>query len=247
MDLVAALLAFWCVHLALPPTAARDVGAVLPRSVDGQPAPTGPPVGAPGLPPRVMAATCLLSGTVIGWAFGGTLGAVLGLPAGVFAAMAVARLEPRAVRAARDRLARDLPVAVDLLAACADVGTPPGQALRVVAAALGGPLAGRLQPLLLRLELGADPLTEWSRLCDDEALGPLARTMRRSLESGAPMADALARLAVDRRRERRTESQRRARSVGVRAAAPLALCFLPAFMLVGVVPTVVATFAELSL
>jgi hypothetical protein len=30
-----------------------------------------------------------------------------------------------------------------------------------------------------------------------------------------------------------------ARSAGVRAVAPLGLCFLPAFVLVGVVPTVV--------
>jgi hypothetical protein len=32
----------------------------------------------------------------------------------------------------------------------------------------------------------------------------------------------------------------------VRAAAPLGLCFLPAFVLVGVVPAVVEAFAALS-
>jgi hypothetical protein len=41
--------------------------------------------------------------------------------------------------------------------------------------------------------------------------------------------------------------QKRARTVGVRAAGPLGLCFLPAFMLVGIVPTVVGGFAHLVL
>jgi tight adherence protein B len=39
----------------------------------------------------------------------------------------------------------------------------------------------------------------------------------------------------------------RARQVGVLAAGPLGLCFLPAFMLIGVVPTVVGTFTDLIL
>jgi hypothetical protein len=33
----------------------------------------------------------------------------------------------------------------------------------------------------------------------------------------------------------------------VRTAAPLGACFLPAFLLLGVVPTVVATFVSLEL
>ncbi len=69
--------------------------------------------------------------------------------------------------------------------------------------------------------------------------------MERSTESGAPLADGLTRLAEDCRRERRTETQLRARKVGVKAAGPLAACFLPAFMLVGVVPTVAGSFQRL--
>jgi len=69
--------------------------------------------------------------------------------------------------------------------------------------------------------------------------------MQRSAESGAPLAEGLSRLAEDRRRERRTQTQVRARNVGVKAAGPLAACFLPAFMLVGVVPTVAGSFQRL--
>jgi pilus assembly protein TadC len=38
-----------------------------------------------------------------------------------------------------------------------------------------------------------------------------------------------------------------ARSVGVHAAAPLGLCFLPAFVLVGIVPSIVSVFGSLEL
>ncbi len=71
--------------------------------------------------------------------------------------------------------------------------------------------------------------------------------MLRALESGAPLADGLTRLAADRRRERNTQVQRRARTVGVKAAGPLAACFLPAFMLIGVVPTIAGAFSRLLL
>ena len=37
--------------------------------------------------------------------------------------------------------------------------------------------------------------------------------------------------------------QARARSLGVRTAAPLGLCFMPAFIVLGVVPTVIGTFS----
>ncbi|MGH3449042.1 MAG: type II secretion system F family protein, partial [Nocardioidaceae bacterium] len=137
--------------------------------------------------------------------------------------------------------------AVDLMAACAVVGRPPEQSLQVVSTAVGGALAARLDGMSARLSLGADPATEWARLADDEQLAPLGRTMRRTLESGAPLVDGLSRLAEDRRRERRTQTQLRARSVGVKAAGPLAVCFLPAFMVIGVIPTVVGAFQSLVL
>ena len=69
----------------------------------------------------------------------------------------------------------------------------------------------------------------------------------RTAESGAPLVEGLSRLAADRRRERRTQTQLRARSVGVKAAGPLAACFLPAFMLIGVVPTIAGAFSNLVL
>ena len=60
----------------------------------------------------------------------------------------------------------------------------------------------------------------------------------RSAQSGAPLSTVLARIAQDMRRDRHAAVEVAARSAGVRAVAPLAACFLPAFLLVGVVPVV---------
>ena len=45
----------------------------------------------------------------------------------------------------------------------------------------------------------------------------------------------------------RSRTDARARSVEVRAAAPLGVCFLPAFVLIGVVPMVVGVFSAMRL
>jgi pilus assembly protein TadC len=49
----------------------------------------------------------------------------------------------------------------------------------------------------------------------------------------------LAHVAEEVRRRRVAELRRRAAAVGPASAAPLGLCFLPAFFLVGIVPTVI--------
>lgn len=159
----------------------------------------------------------------------------------------VGRLEPAARRRRREALAAALPLGVDLLAACLSAGRPSSAALRVVAQAVDDPLREELSGIAARLSLGLDPVTVWRRAGETDPLAPLARVMARSLETGAPAADGLARLADDLRRERRLGIEQAARSVGVRAAAPLGLCFLPAFVLVGIVPTVASTFLALEL
>jgi Flp pilus assembly protein TadB len=194
-----------------------------------------------------LARGCLCAGSValLGWLVAGPVVAGIGLPVGVLLSGWIGRLEsPEQARAHAD-IDRDLPLALDLLAACAAAGRSPEQSLRVVSRAVGGAVATRLDAITARLSLGADPATEWARCASDQHLAGLARAMQRSAESGAPLADGLTRLAEDHRRDRRTRAQVKARNVGVKAAGPLAACFLPAFMLVGVVPTVAGSFRHL--
>jgi pilus assembly protein TadC len=188
----------------------------------------------------------LVAAGIAGEAVNGSSGAAAGLVVGFVLSRWLGHLESPEVVRARDQIAHDLPLAIDLMAACAAAGHPSERVIAVVSRSVGGPLAERLDRLSARFELGADPLTAWRSLTDDPQLAPLARTMMRALESGAPISQALSRLADDNRRRRRTTTQQRARSVGVKSAGPLALCFLPAFMVLGVVPTVVGAFSHLG-
>jgi Flp pilus assembly protein TadB len=224
---------------ARPPLAGGRIRRRLP---DGRPSPsTRPSVESP----RRRGCICAASLMLLGWVVAGPVAAIAGLPAGLVFVAWIGRLESPGVTRAREEIDRDLPLAVDLLAACAASGRPPNESLTVVRRAVGGALGHKLGEISARLALGADPAREWARSAHDPQLAGLARAMQRSAESGAPLADGLTRLAEDLRRDRRTRSQIRARNVGVKAAGPLAACFLPAFMLIGVVPTVAGSFRHL--
>jgi Flp pilus assembly protein TadB len=176
---------------------------------------------------------------------GGTPGIVAGLIAAVAGWRGVRRLETPAARRRRERLEAELPHAVDLLSACLAAGQAPGPAVAQVAAAFDGPLHEELTAVITRLELGADPVTVWRDLADHPQLGRLGRCVARAVDSGASVAQAMSRLAQDLRRDARARVEGRARAVGVKAALPLGLCMLPAFVLVGVVPLVAGSMSAL--
>ncbi|MFY9915954.1 MAG: type II secretion system F family protein [Nocardioidaceae bacterium] len=242
--LVPAALTAAATWLAFPPVRSRPAGAV------GE---TGPPQPSDVHPagfvedPRRRAALCAVAAGVVGWAAFGVLGALAGVVAGLVVSRWLGRLELPSAARDRVRVERDLPLAVDLLAACADVGLPVQASVAPVGRAVGGPVGARLLDVSARLELGADPVLVWSRLGDDPAFAGFGHAMLRAHRSGAPVVDVLSRLSADRRRDLRTRSQATARAVGVKVAAPLAVCFLPAFMLIGVVPTIVGGLSHLGL
>jgi hypothetical protein len=116
-----------------------------------------------------------------------------------------------------------------------------------VAAALPGPAADRLAPVPDRLALGTDPVAVWEEVARDADLAVLGRALARAQRSGAPVADTVERVAEELAAAGRAEVEDRARAVGVKAAVPLGLCLLPAFLLLGVVPMVAGLLAELRL
>ena len=185
-------------------------------------------------------------GTGVALLVGSGVGVALGVLAVPLAWRWLSRLEPSAERRRREQLERDLPLLVDLLSACLRAGQAPGSALAAVTASLEpGPLRAETSTVVARLRLGGDPLTTWRALGSHPQLGPLGRTVARALDGGASVADAMSDLAQELRRTRRADAQARARSVGARAAAPLGLCLLPAFVLVGIVPVVAGSLGAL--
>ena len=171
---------------------------------------------------------------------GGPPGAVAAVVATGLTWVVIGRAEPADVRRRRDAVRRDLPHVVELLAATVRSGAAPAEGIAMVCAALPGPAADRLDGVAARLSLGVDPEEVWSSLAADPQLGRLGRTLARSHASGAPVVAAVERLADELARSARADTEERARAVGVRAAVPLGLCLLPAFLLIGIVPLVVS-------
>ena len=151
---------------------------------------------------------------------------------------ALSRLEPTATRQRTAQITRDLPLAVDLLTACLRAGRPPQQALSLVATAVPGPLADVFTKVAHHLALGADPADAWSHLRSEPACSSVARAIDRSIRSGAPLSKTLEHLADDTRQTHHHAADQRARAAESRSALPLGLCFLPAFVLLSIVPTI---------
>jgi len=89
------------------------------------------------------------------------------------------------------------------------------------------------------LRLGADPAHAWAAVPRDGPLAQVAPVAVRSAASGVKLAAAFERLAVELREERAAAAAERANRAGVMAMAPLASCFLPSFVCLGIVPVVV--------
>lgn len=212
-----------------------------PRSTPAASDPGSP--SAAGVLPGAGACAAGLGAAVM---VGGSLAVPLGLVVGAVVWAALRRMESPSARRRRERLERELPHVVDLLGTSLRAGLAPGAAVGVVVEAVGpGPVAEDLAAVATRTRWGGDPVVAWRDLGSHPQLGRLGRTMARALDSGASVADALAGLAEDLRRDRHSRVEALARSVGVRSAAPLGVCMLPAFVLVGVVPLVVGSLGGL--
>lgn len=128
--------------------------------------------------------------------------------------------------------------AFDLFAACLRAGMPAASAAGVVAESAPPALAAALRRGADRSKLGADPADAWSA-DGDALLEDFARAARRSAKSGAPLSDIVSELAVRHRAEAEDEAAGDIERAGVLVSGPLGLCFLPAFVCLGIVPVVI--------
>lgn len=173
---------------------------------------------------------------VRGLVLGALVAAVVGGWLGALAGVLVGALTLRRGRTEGPESDPDLPVLVALVLACLESGAPPHHALRTAAAALPGPSSHDLAAAADRLDVGDDPARVWAGLAGHPRVGDLGVALARAHDTGGSVSTAVGRLATDLERRRRSLTEQRARSVGVRAAVPLGVCLLPAFLLLGVVP-----------
>jgi hypothetical protein len=107
-----------------------------------------------------------------------------------------------------------------------------------VAEVVGAPHDEPMLEVVTACHLGCSDAEAWTGLADDPLWGDVARELARSVDSGSASARILRSHAERARRNRAATLMTRARSVGVMSALPLMCCFLPAFLLVGVVPII---------
>jgi pilus assembly protein TadC len=197
-----------------------------------------------------MSATvaCAVAGGAVVGLIGMPMGAVVGLAVAVAGPRALGRLEPAAVRRDRESLITELPLLLDLLAACLAGGASLSRAASAVASALPGPCGRRFAAVVDTLAVGTPPGEAWLALAGgsvDDPLAPTARLLARAGEGGTPVAAAVTRLAADARAASRAAGSQAARRAGVLVVATLGLCFLPAFVLIGIVPVIAGLAAPL--
>jgi pilus assembly protein TadC len=183
-------------------------------------------------------------GVAVAFLVGGGWGVATGVGVGAAAAWVVGRQEHAAARHDRRRIVADLPYVADLLAAALRAGARPESAVEAVGPAIGGPLGERLLRVARALRLGAPPAQAWACLGDSPAALAVSRAAVRSEHSGAAFAEALRRQAEDLRAERSAAADAAGRRAAVLIVLPLGLCFLPAFVLAGLVPVIVAVLGD---
>jgi pilus assembly protein TadC len=185
----------------------------------------------------VPGAALVAAGLAAGAAGAGAVPAVLGVVAGLGVVLLLPRWRPHRPRPRPDPLG--LAGAWDQLAACLRAGLSLERAARAVVPVLpaaAGEALGRVADLLA---LGADPATAWAPALDHPDTARLARAARRSARSGAAVAEVVEAVAADVRAEAADAVEARAERAGVLVTGPLGLCFLPAFLALGIVPVVV--------
>ncbi|GAA2791602.1 type II secretion system F family protein [Saccharopolyspora taberi] len=149
---------------------------------------------------------------------------------------------PRSRRPVRRRPERTEPLVLaagwDLLAAGMRAGLPVPVILRAVAAEFRGAPARVLHEVARQLALGADAGSAWEPALRHADTADLARAARRTARSGSGLAEVAQALAADARSSADARAQERAQRASVWVAMPLGLCFLPAFLCLGVAPVV---------
>ncbi|RHA37991.1 type II secretion system F family protein [Cellulomonas rhizosphaerae] len=132
---------------------------------------------------------------------------------------------------------------LDVVDAALSAGAPIPRALQAVGELMGGPVGAVLVRAGGALVLGASWSAAWSG--SPAAVRDLADGLEPAWTSGVAPGPALRARAARIRAERRSRTRAAAATLGVHLVLPLGLCFLPAFVLLGLVPLVFSLAAGL--
>jgi len=141
-----------------------------------------------------------------------------------------------------------IPDAIDMLILLIRAGMTPHQAIAMLSERGPAPIRPAVHDVRHRVSRGS-PLAD--ALCAlPESLGPsaaiVADTLAMSERYGTPIGKALEQLGLDVRERRRRQAEADARRLPIRMAFPLVCCTLPSFVLLAIVPAVLAAMSSLD-
>lgn len=178
-----------------------------------------------------------------------------------FAALLIPRIRPRVrawpdpggsrwpIRAGPTRTAAadplDTAADIDLFAACLDAGLGTRDAARVVTRVAAAGHRQLWTRTVALLSIGVSPERAFDAMSGVEGLGKLADLVSVSHRSGSALATACRRISGGLRARAADQRTAAAERAGVFIALPLAVCFLPAFMIIGLAPVVLGMGSQL--
>jgi tight adherence protein C len=161
----------------------------------------------------------------------------------------VRRLRPiRAERRRRAQSERSLPAAMDLLVLSVRAGLTPQQAAGELASTQPGPVGEAFTEVIRRTQRGqlfADALGALGELLGPGA-GALADVIAASDRHGLALGPTLDQLAFEAAAARQRLDQADARRLPVKLSFPLVTCTLPSFVLLAIVPAMIAALSSLG-
>jgi pilus assembly protein TadC len=214
------------------------------RTLHSPPPPSSPSSSATSAPVRPLwVAIAAAAGGALGWAVMGTAAAMLlAVMAAAVGVLVVRRT--RADRALTPEQDTELAAGWDLLAVCLEAGLPVAVAVSAAAETLHGAAGARLRRVAGLLELGADPAAAWLAAEHLPAVATFARAAGRSASTGSALAQVARAEATRLRATLLDAAQAKAQRAAVLITGPLGLCFLPAFLVLGIAPVVVGLAGE---
>ncbi len=145
------------------------------------------------------------------------------------------------IKARREQVTNDLPDLLDLMTISVAAGLGLEQAMQVSCARFESPVCHELRLTLREMELGLsrhDALENMKLRTDIDDLVTFAVVLSQADALGLPIGRVLQAQADEMRDKRRQRAREKAAKVPVKILFPLALCFLPAILIVVLGPIV---------
>ncbi|MCE3555706.1 type II secretion system F family protein [Pseudonocardia sp. RS11V-5] len=183
--------------------------------------------------------------TVAGGAAAGAGAVVAAVVVGAAGGVGLHLLVTRAAaRPARRADGAELAAGWELLATCLEAGLPVPSAAEAAALRIEGEVGAGLRRAAGLLELGSAPAEAWAAVAGVPGLEAFGRAARRSADTGAGLARVARSEAARLRAGLADAAEAKAERAAVLIAAPLGVCFLPAFLALGIAPVVLGLAGE---